>query len=110
MQEVKGRNLTIRLDRWKNRRKMAWISLLAGLAYPLLVLFTESTELGSIAVPFYIFVSSVVGAYIGFATMDDKFQNNYQGGRYDYGNYDSSQRINPVDYRDGIPREDFGER
>lgn len=93
-------------DRWRNRRKMAWISLLAGLAYPLLVLFTESTELGAIAVPFYIFVSSVVGAYIGFATMDDKFQKD----RYDDYSYNPSQRTGPVDYREGIPREDFGER
>lgn len=62
---------------------MAWVSLIAGLTYPVLVLFTESAELGAIATPFYIFVSSVVGAYIGFATMDDKFQKD----RYDYDGY-----------------------
>jgi len=93
-------------DRWKNRRSMAWLSLIAGLFYPLLVLVTDSPELGSIAMYFYLFVSSVVGAYIGFATMDDKFQKD----RYDYDTYNPSQRINPVDYRDGIPREDFTER
>jgi hypothetical protein len=60
--------------RWQNRRRMAWISLTAGLAYPLLVLFTDSLQLKDIAVPFYLFVSSVVGAYIGFATIDDKWQ------------------------------------
>jgi hypothetical protein len=59
-------------DRWKNRRAMAWASLCAGLAYPLLVLFTESDQLGAIAAAFYVFVSAVVGAYIGFATWDDK--------------------------------------
>jgi hypothetical protein len=61
-------------DRWKNRRAMAWASLCAGLAYPLLVLFTESDQLGAIAAAFYVFVSAVVGAYIGFSTVDDRWQ------------------------------------
>ncbi len=61
-------------DRWKNRRLMAWISLIAGLAFPLLLLYTESDQLGAVAGPFYIFVMGVVGAYIGFATFDDKWQ------------------------------------
>lgn len=60
-------------DRWKNRRRMAWISLIAGLLFPLLLLYTESNQLGSVAGAFYVFISSVVGAYIGFATMDDKW-------------------------------------
>ena len=60
--------------RWTNRRRMAWASLAAGLAYPVLTLFTESPQLGVIAPPFYLFVSAVVGAYIGFATIDDKWQ------------------------------------
>ena len=58
-------------DRWKNRRAMAWASLCAGLTYPLLVLFTESDQLGAIAAAFYVFVSAVIGSYIGFATLDD---------------------------------------
>ena len=61
-------------ERWVNRRRMAWISLTAGLIFPLLILFTDSTQLKDIAVPFYMFVSAVVGAYIGFATVDDKWQ------------------------------------
>ena len=64
------------VDRWKNRRRMAWISLIAGLAFPMLLLGTDSRELGDIAYPFYIFVGSVVGAYIGFATVDDKWTQN----------------------------------
>ena len=59
------------MDRWKNRRRMAWLSMLAGLVFPLLILVSESPTLGTIAMPFYIFVSAVVGAYMGFATMDD---------------------------------------
>lgn len=56
---------------------MAWLALIAGLAYPGLVLVSSSTELGVIAAPFYLFVAAVVGSYMGFATMDDKFQRNY---------------------------------
>jgi len=59
------------LDRWRNRRKMAWLSMLAGLFFPLLILATESPTLGQIALPFYGFVGAVVAAYIGFATYDD---------------------------------------
>lgn len=62
------------VDRWRNRRRMAWASLLAGLVFPLLLLATESPQLGAVAGPFYIFVGAVVGAYIGFATVDDKWQ------------------------------------
>lgn len=61
-------------DRWKNRRAMAWLSLAAGLLFPLLLLATSSDQLGSVAAPFYVFVGAVVGAYIGFATVDDKWQ------------------------------------
>lgn len=62
------------VDRWRNRRKMAWVSLLAGVSYPALVLFTESHELGTIAGPFYLFVSAVLGSYFGWATADDKWR------------------------------------
>ena len=51
---------------------MAWLSMMAGLLFPLLILGTDDPNLGTIAVPFYMFVSAVVGAYIGFATWDDK--------------------------------------
>lgn len=61
------------IDRWVNRRRMAWICLISAVMYPLLVLFTDSTQLKDIATPFYMFVSAVVGAYIGFATVDDKW-------------------------------------
>jgi len=63
------------VDRWKNRRKMAWASLVAGLLFPLLILFTGSTELSEIAVPFYAFVGMVVTVYIGGAVVDDHWQN-----------------------------------
>ena len=61
----------IRADRWKNRRRMAWTALIGGMLFPLLVLATQSDQLGAIAAAFYVFVGAVVGAYIGFATVDD---------------------------------------
>ena len=64
------------MDRWRNRRRMAWLSMLAALVFPLLILESESPTLGTISMPFYIFVSAVVGSYIGFATIDD---NNFRG-------------------------------
>jgi hypothetical protein len=84
-------------DRWKNRRRMAWICMFAAVSYPLLVLFTESRELGSIAVPFYMFVSAVVGAYIGFATVDDHWQKQDR-------NKDWRNDFNDQDFRDNRRR------
>lgn len=66
-------------DRWQNRRKMAWLALVAGLIFPVMLLATESSQLGAVATPFYIFVGTVVGAYIGFATVDDHWQKGNSG-------------------------------
>lgn len=82
-------------DRWKNRRRMAWLCMGAGISYPLLVLGTNSKELGEIAIPFYMFVSAVVGAYIGFATVDDKWM---RQGRQGYDQDDPGLRSGR-DYR-----------
>lgn len=57
--------------RWKTRRQMAWLALLAGLLFPILLLLTDSDQLGSVAGAFYVFVTGVVASYIGFATWDD---------------------------------------
>ena len=59
------------VDRWKNRRKMAWITLLSGVSFPLLILGSESDVLGQVALPFYGFVVGVVMTYIGAATYED---------------------------------------
>jgi hypothetical protein len=59
------------IDRWKNRRKMAWITLLSGVSFPLLILGSESEVLGQIALPFYGFVVGVVMTYISAATYED---------------------------------------
>jgi hypothetical protein len=64
----------IEADRWRNRRKMAWLAMGAGLLFPALLLFTNSSQLGTIAGPFYIFVGMVVATYIGAAVVDDHWQ------------------------------------
>jgi len=69
-------------DRWLNRRRMAWLSVLAGMSFPALLLVTESDQLGELAWPFYTFISAVAGAYIGFATIDDKWQRNVRSPRH----------------------------
>lgn len=61
-------------DRWLHRRRMAYASMVGGLLFPLLVLYTSSDQLGAIAGAFYLFVGAVVGAYVGFATVDDRWQ------------------------------------
>lgn len=59
--------------KWKNMRRMAWLALLMGLAYPVLLAMGISGEtLVGIAPSFYMFVSAVVGAYMGFSTWGDK--------------------------------------
>jgi len=65
-------------DRWKNRRRMAWLALVAGLLFPLLLLWSDSDQLGSVAGAFYVFVTGVVASYIGWASVDDKWQKDAQ--------------------------------
>ena len=57
--------------KWKNMRRMAWISLTAGLLFPVLVYFSDSKFLSDIATAYYLFISAVVGAYMGFSTIGD---------------------------------------
>lgn len=63
--------MTTMVDRWKNRRRMAWAALVAGLLFPLLLLWSDSDQLGSVAGAFYVFVTGVVASYYGWATVDD---------------------------------------
>lgn len=58
-------------DRWKNRRYMAWSSLIAGYLFPLLLLWSQSDQLGAVAGAFYVFVGAVVTVYIGGSVVDD---------------------------------------
>lgn len=53
---------------------MAWLAMFAGLLFPILILFSNSNQLGAIAGPFYVFVGMVVATYIGAAVVDDHWQ------------------------------------
>jgi hypothetical protein len=64
--------------RWKNRRRMAWLSLFAILFVTFLCLFVipiaRIKELDSIITFFYLTMSGIVMGYLGFATLDDKWK------------------------------------
>ena len=92
--------------RWTNRRRMAWLALIAGLFFPVLLLFTESDQLGAISGPFYIFVGAVVGAYIGFATVDDKWQNTPENNdQTEMGMFSGYTPVNTTDRSPEPPRQ-----
>jgi hypothetical protein len=86
-------------DRWKNRRRMAWICMVAAIGFPLLVLFSESRALGEIATPFYMFVSAVVGAYVGFASWEDVKMK-----QRSYKDWHNDSLIEPEDFGDNRRR------
>lgn len=73
----KQEKLTLRMstDRWKNRRRMAWTALVAILCVTYLALFKVPLErlavLKEVITWFYFVMGSIVGAYVGFATLDD---------------------------------------
>ena len=50
---------------------MAYMACVSGLAFPLMILLTNSVELDKIAMPFYTFATMIVVAYIGGAVVDD---------------------------------------
>ena len=62
-------------DRWRNRRRMAYISLLAMIAATVALFFFVPVErLSDLQDPagwFFISMASIVGSYVGFATYDD---------------------------------------
>lgn len=70
---------TLIKDRWKHRRRMAYIALCAILLVTYACLFKIETKkldaLEVIITWFYVTMGSIVGAYVGFATLDDKWQN-----------------------------------
>jgi len=64
--------------RWRNRRRMAWVSLVSMLIATALILFTNlvSTEklkiLSEVITWFYLSCASIIGAYMGFTTWASK--------------------------------------
>lgn len=70
---------TIIKDRWKHRRRMSYIALVAILLVTYACLFEiDANKLDALEVIvtwFYVTMGSIIGAYVGFATLDDKWQN-----------------------------------
>lgn len=65
---------TIPHDPWKNRRAMAWISMICGALFPLYLGTNDSCALQAATTAYYIFLGSIVSCYIGFVTLDDKWR------------------------------------
>lgn len=65
-------------NRWKHRRRMAYISLFSILVVTYWCIFEVETErlkeLDEIVTWFYLTLGSIIGAYVGFATLDDKWK------------------------------------
>ncbi len=63
-------------SRWQNRRRMAWIALGSILVVTVLAFFVVAESrlklLGDVINMFYLSMASIVGAYVGFATLDKK--------------------------------------
>jgi dolichol kinase len=69
-------------NRWKHRRRMAYVALFSILAVTYLCLFKIDPQkikaLEVIVTWFYVTMGSIVGAYVGFATLDDKWKKGTQ--------------------------------
>jgi len=65
----------LNVDKWKNRRRMAWVALFSMLLVTYLAFFKVPIErlnvLKEVITWFYFVMGSIVGAYVGFATLDD---------------------------------------
>lgn len=67
-------------DRWANRRKMAWIALWALIAMGAATLVVAlikpeaATASGMVVSAIAVSLAGIVGAYVGFATADDKWK------------------------------------
>ena len=78
VQETNGNDKALMLRRWKNRRRMAWVSLLSMTLITFLILFTnlvpeKRLEVLSEVITWYYFCSaSIIGAYMGFTTWASK--------------------------------------
>lgn len=68
-------DLQISSKRWKNRRRMAWLSLFSILVVTYYMLFkieeSRIEVLDSVVTWFYTVMGSIVGAYVGFSTLED---------------------------------------
>lgn len=65
-------------NRWKHRRRMAYIALISMLVVTYLCMFKVPTDklstLSDVVNWFYVTMGTIVGAYMGFSTLDDKWK------------------------------------
>jgi small neutral amino acid transporter SnatA (MarC family) len=62
-------------QRWANRRRMAWLTLVMTLAYPFLPILGVGKEvILGLSAYVYTFAGSIVLAYIGVVTIDDQLK------------------------------------
>lgn len=78
--EVALKKYILLSNRWKNRRRMAYISLFSILIVTYVLLYDlpieKISKLENVITWFYITMGSIIGAYVGFSTLDDKWQKN----------------------------------
>lgn len=71
-------------NRWQHRRRMAYIALVSIIALTYTLLFHISPEkikaLETVVTWYYITMGSIIGAYVGFATLDDKWKKDTKEG------------------------------
>lgn len=67
-----GRDIAI--DKWKNRRRMAWIAFGSTILYPFFAAVLGNEVITSLATHHYTFATSVVMIYIGGAVVDHWLQ------------------------------------
>ena len=78
VKEENGNDKELMQKRWKNRRRMAWVSLLSMTGVTYMILFTNMVPEARLAVlseviTWYYFCSaSIIGAYMGFTTWASK--------------------------------------
>ena len=77
-EESNGNDKALILRRWKNRRRMAWTSLVSMIVFTAAILFTDLVPIEKLKVLsevitwYYLGCVSVVGAYMGFTTWAGK--------------------------------------
>lgn len=73
LKNINTNNMEQEKLKWKNRRKMAWTSLISMLIFTILILFvvpeSRLTILTDVIVWFYFAMTSIIGAYMGFTTL-----------------------------------------
>ena len=67
--------------RWTNRRRMAWLALWALIGIGVSTLFLDiGPPQSDVIIAVVYTLGAVVGAYVGFATLDDKWRKGEKNG------------------------------